>query len=462
MKQVRASDINMIMLQTKALKYFGFLSMEFEKVIVYDNPKTSYVEIKGNNLVYHLQNDATIANAVALTVHIILHILSNHFDRQGSRNEMIWTLATDHCANYYIRRMCEYTKKTICRLPDDHIYFPQLAQKDPDMIAEEAYTILMDNVQEIPCGFSSSLGEIQDNGNTVEVSATGNGKSMQGGKDTTKGNGGKDKQDSDGKSNGNGNNPDNNDGNDDNGNDGEGQSDADFQKKLDSVRDSGKLLFLTDSTDLKGDIDAKLVRYLESLFDVNIVWEEILRQALKYYAKSPETRTWTRKNLYIPHYRVPGYGDDCNEVNTLIIAVDLSGSISDKDFGKFVSIICEASKFYKKLIVLPHEVSVSEVITLQNTNPKASFDKVRQMTGGGGTSHEDVFDHIEDIYMAGSDLISSVVFLTDFYSDVEQIYSRYKFLRDMETVWVVPQYKEYGTKEVILPGCKTTTIPVKL
>ena len=335
------------------------------------------------------------------------------------------------------------------------------------MIAEEAYAILMDSVQEQQQGsMSSSFGEIHDNDSTVEVEATGGsngGKKMEGGKDTTKGKGNSKSEEKDNSNdNGNGNGQNDNGEGDGEGDNGDGQSEADFQKKLDSVKDSGKLLFLSESSDLKGDIDAKLVRYLESLFDVNIVWEEILRQALKYYAKSPETRTWTRKNLYIPHYRVPGYGDDCNEVNTLIIAVDLSGSISDKDFAKFVSVVCEASKYYKKLIVLPHEVSVSEVIVLQNTNPKAAFDQVRKMTGGGGTSHQDVFDHIEDIYMAGSDLISSVVFLTDFYSDVEQVYSRYKFLRDMETVWVVPQYGCHGVSEVVLPGCKTTTIPVKL
>lgn len=111
-------------------------------------------------------------------------------------------------------------------------------------------------------------------------------------------------------------------------------------------------------------------------------------------------------------YFMPDY---LRESIKVLVAVDTSGSIGDKERTDFISEIAGMAKAFRsqiEMIFLTHDTEVHDDIRMEN----GKIAKIQEMKfhGGGGTSHEPVMDYIEKKHRD----TKLAVFLTDGYSDL--------------------------------------------
>ena len=133
-------------------------------------------------------------------------------------------------------------------------------------------------------------------------------------------------------------------------------------------------------------------------------WREVLREFVASHARNDYS--WARPNrrflwqgLYLP-------GLHSEELGDVVIAVDTSGSVGERELGVFAAEVNGIlAAFDCAMTVLYHDTVVQRVQTWRSGDGELVLDPV----GGGGTSHRCVFD-----WPDRSDLSPScVVCLTD-------------------------------------------------
>ena len=111
--------------------------------------------------------------------------------------------------------------------------------------------------------------------------------------------------------------------------------------------------------------------------------------------------------------------------------------------------------YYKSLYVYIHDTIIHDTIIINSLFSEeqiiSAFRK-KGIKGRGGTSHKEVFDKIE--LLTQYEKVSSILFLTDFYSDIQNIYKGYNFLKNFETIWLITG-NEKLKGDNILNGCST-------
>ena len=154
----------------------------------------------------------------------------------------------------------------------------------------------------------------------------------------------------------------------------------------------------------RGDLPGGLHRAVAGVLRPAADWRAELREFLSSHAKNDYS--WTRPNrrfvargLYLP-------GLHSEELGSVVIAVDTSGSIGEAELNAFASeanAILEA--FDCTATVLYHDAAVTGVQEWRSTDGPLVLDPV----GGGGTSHRCVFE-----WLAKSDeAFACVICLTD-------------------------------------------------
>jgi predicted metal-dependent peptidase len=158
---------------------------------------------------------------------------------------------------------------------------------------------------------------------------------------------------------------------------------------------------------VRGQLPAGLARLVEEVLQPRVDWRDVLREfvsshARNDYAWSPPNRRFVHAGLYLPGLRSEELGD-------VVLAVDTSGSIGEKELARFAAEaqgILEA--FDCTLTILYHDSDVQRVQHWRSGDGPLVLEPV----GGGGTSHLCVFDRIA----AQGELPTCVVCLTDLYS----------------------------------------------
>ncbi len=154
----------------------------------------------------------------------------------------------------------------------------------------------------------------------------------------------------------------------------------------------------------RGDLPGGLRRAVESVLRPAADWRSLLREFLSSLAKNDYS--WTRPNrrfvargLYLP-------GLHSEELGSVLIAVDTSGSIDEAQLAAFASEVnAILDAFDCAVTVLYHDTTIQGVQAWRSTDGPLVLDPV----GGGGTSHRCVFD-----WLAQSDEpFACVVCLTD-------------------------------------------------
>lgn len=421
------SDTRKKFLISKTAVFFGLCLMKYQWVLDFNSPNgaRAYVALARNGLdngciylsnEYVCQTGFTHNHLAFVLEHELLHILNGHGLRIGNRDPKIWNMATDHCINIFLRDVYEEEVHERYRNltepfggweEGDLVIFDEL--KDKDLKAEEVYEWLIKNWNE---RFASE--ELQPS-----------------------------EKDSDGQKN-------------------SGQSSVKWYKVTDkktgrqyivsdnvpdpqsarSAQADGRAIFENHKS--IGKLPANIQRYLEAILHVEIPWNLLLDKAIKKCVKIvPCDRSFRNINIfYRPHdILLPGstLGEENEGVGTLVIGVDTSGSISDKDLGEFSSIIMESSRHFREVRLLTHDVEIHQDILFNQDNINQFKEKIMEsgFEGGGGTSHHHFFHVVEEMWRDNPDEVSMVVMLTDAYSDIESIWSTFNWTTHVPTVAIL-------------------------
>jgi len=195
-----------------------------------------------------------------------------------------------------------------------------------------------------------------------------------------------------------------------------GSSQAEWKRAIQSAADRAKA---------QGNMPDNLARIVQELVDPKVPWQEMLRTIIMRSA-SREAHTWARphrrrlvtQGVVLPSYTGFGAGE-------IVIGVDTSGSISDRELKVFMtemqSILDVARP--ERIWVVPCDAQVHEVSEL------APEDDLRvnqpPLGGGGGTAFEPVFEWVEEQGIEPS----ALVYLTDMYGSFPREAPPYK------TIW---------------------------
>jgi predicted metal-dependent peptidase len=154
----------------------------------------------------------------------------------------------------------------------------------------------------------------------------------------------------------------------------------------------------------RGELPAGLGRSVETILHPPADWRSVLREFVSSHARNDYS--WARPNrrlisqgLYLPGLR-------SEELGSVVLAVDTSGSIDEKLLGMFAAEANAVLAAYDCAVtVLCHDVAVQKVQTWTSTDGPLLLDPV----GGGGTSHVCVFD-----WLSASDIDAvCLIALTD-------------------------------------------------
>jgi predicted metal-dependent peptidase len=422
----------------------------------------------GETITYLVDNNLTTKFFIFVNIHEILHIISKHCERGIGKNRIIFNLAIDHVVNRTIKTI----DKNLVEVPEKCVFFTEIESKHPNKSAEFIYDLLLD--QERNKEFNIEIVEHE-----FEIIKDENNNSSNNNK-------------SDNKSN---NSEDNSTDQSDSESESESDSDKNSKSNGNSIKvkiikytnnktgKSFEIPFEYDGTETelkksekneneifeksrmlweylgksKGNSTNGLMEYLSDIFKVEVPWDKITEDAILYPVQNNKHKTWMYPNIITRKFaRTRGNSSRCTQPNTLIVGIDTSGSVSTEDLNKFVGVILGSVDYYDSLIGIVHDYEIKDEFEIKKINESKILDKFSKLKGRGGTSHKHIFNRIEELYEYS--LISTVVFLTDFESDVESIYKDYKWIKLIPTVWVLNSKHEVNLEKDYV--YKTTYIQI--
>ena len=415
---------------SRTLEYFGILAMgipmicadskEYEKVV-----PGSLAFTTGDKMVFAAEDKLNAKQLIGIIVHEMLHIVSDHIQRRNFREPGLWNVATDHVINRLILKLEKENKHPIS-MADGGVYFEKLDRDHPDASAEEIYNVLLKDMQQntnkyiskMTCGSAcNQTGEGDGEGDPQDGDSDGdgNGKPKFQYTEVTDSNGKKMYSSSSA--------------------DDDGMTDDEKKKAketTDTLLDVGRSLLGSMN---KGNMPGELAQYLTEVYQVKIPWDTILEQSILFPVQGAKKRSWTEKNIYIRNVRIPGRIREM-DVGSIVVGFDCSGSISDEDVKKFAGVVSSASNNFRKTYVYVHDTIIHETYEFERGVDEFTLKSILKITGRGGTSHKYVFDKVRELHEYDIN-ISSVIFSTDFYSDVLEIYKNYEWMDYIPTVWAI-------------------------
>lgn len=423
------SDMKMVILNNSKLKYFGIIAYGLDRFIflkeqnaLFKNKQAlAYTDGKG---IYYLANgNNTLSEVLSITIHEVAHVILEHIQRGKGKHRIAWNLACDHVVNTIIYELAK-EKETgngmnYISWIDNYFFVEEVYKQEPTIHAEKMYEYICDEIKSnrykitVYTGSGPGSGSSNGSGNSdggnptmVEVEDTKTGKKWNMVLDTDVSDKSYEEQD-------------------------------ELMDILDELANKAKSIYNSPGGHHKGNLPGNVASMLEEAFKVKIPWDVIYDDALKYESQNCSDLSWTWKNPYVRNVRVPGEMYDTTP-SAMIVVFDTSGSVSDDSLKKFIGITLSGASLYDQLILIQHDHDISKIDIIEDLESKSEediFQVISRIVGRGGTSHKEVFDKIEEL--SSDVLISTIVFMTDYYSDVEHIYKDYTFMKEFKTIWTI-------------------------
>lgn len=148
----------------------------------------------------------------------------------------------------------------------------------------------------------------------------------------------------------------------------------------------------------KGDLPAGLKRLLQNLKKPEVDWRRVLRNFLGKTVYGLEDYRWDHPNFRHPLAKeviVPGMVKE--DLENVVVVIDTSGSISERELTAFVS---EISGIFKEfdleyVRVITTDAKVHEDVKVKNLK---EFLKGIKFKGGGGTDFRNVFEKVKKCF----------------------------------------------------------------
>ena len=305
------------------------------------------------NMEIHLDTESfvelTKEEAAGLLVHLVYHAALLHPYRKGERNERLYNQACDEVINQMIR-------ETGYTLP----HYVQTSDKYGSMAVEAIY-----NELELQQKNQQRPDESQQQNNQNQS----------------------------------GNSNSNNSGNGNNNSNGQNKLSDDIKFVNKSVTPKLKEAILNSAAAMKaitgknaGDAFETLDAVLNSLQDGSLSWEELLQSYAAELSRGEPSYYKFERRMINQGYYFPS-NEDMNKLEHIMVAFDVSGSVSEKQAEHFLS---EIKKMFnncspEKLTMMTFNTQIVETKEFTDEN---QFTKMN-LRMGGGTALEPVFDWVE-------------------------------------------------------------------
>lgn len=260
--------------------------------------------------------------------HEVLHVVYDHMGRRGNRDPKLWNIADDYCVN----------SDLIEQRVGEKIPVALYDAKFKGQSAEEVYDYLYENAEKIDIG--KLLQQVLD-----------------------------DHLDGDG---------------DGDGDDEDGNRPKLSKAEMDAIRDEIKEAVLQAAQAVgAGNLPAGVKRMIKDLTEPVISWQELLQQQIQSIIK--DDFTWMRPSRRGWHMDAVMPGMKPGETIDICIAIDTSGSISERDIKDFMSeiqgIMDSYNEYKIKVWCFDTEVYNEQNFTSENLDDISSYEPA----GGGGT-----------------------------------------------------------------------------
>lgn len=291
--------------------------------------------------------------------HEVLHVVYDHMGRRGQRDPQLWNIADDYAVNADLKRhkIGEFITTVPC------LYESKYDRKS----AEEIYEDLMKNVHKID--IDDLLEQIIDQ--HLDDNDDGSGSGSDGDK-------------SDGKN---------------------GPEKMTKEEKEQLRQEIKQNIIAAAKSAGAGDLPAGVSRIVKDITEPKMPWRELIATNLTsairtdYSFMRPSRRSWHMDAI------MPGMNP--GEEVELAVALDMSGSISAKDAGIFLSEVKGIMQSFDsyKIHVFCFD---TEVYNMQDFNSD-NLDSIEEyeLKGGGGTNFDCIFDYLKD---RGQDIKRLIVF----------------------------------------------------
>lgn len=394
------------------------VNLHFEPSWEIDTYMTNFIKVYYNPLFVMASPEAQIPLQI---LHEIMHVAFLHNYRREDRDPMLWNIAGDFAINGILKFDCELD------VPD----FWLVSKEFHGKTAEEIYEILSrDKKYGGHYSLQTSMKGAKDKGSDGD----GDGKS------------------GDGQENSYPNWSDQLDGNNGNGdksnskcpcgtqfsttNEIEGQQKTKEQIEYEIQQIKGLVAQAATVAKAAGNLPGGLEQIIDVLFEHKVDWraalaEFIERVAMPDYNWSRPSKRYVQFGSYLPSLR------PIDKEGVIAVAIDTSGSISDKELSAFLSELSAiiSSNFIKEVHFYQCDAAIHKYEVLE----RHDLPLKGKVYGRGGTDFRPVFDHIRK-----NDIdIDALIYFTDLYGAWPDNPPEYPVL------WVVlnsmPEYKPpYG------------------
>ncbi len=177
-------------------------------------------------------------------------------------------------------------------------------------------------------------------------------------------------------------------------------------EKLDHIERS--IAVFQQMKKIMGDLPAGLSRFYTKLLTPEIDWRRLLKNLVDKVVQGAEDYFWDTPNFRHPFAEdiiLPSPGE--KEKPNIIIAIDTSGSITEKELTRFISEVSEILKQdgLDNVLVITTDVVVHEKVLVKDIK---DIPKKINFKGGGGTNFKDIFEKVKNPEL--------MVFFTDGYA----------------------------------------------
>lgn len=415
--QEKIRKVRTKLLASDSLKLFGCLLYRFQINLIDCDSLTASCGISkiDKSLVINLGkkfiSELKFKELIFLLVHEIMHFLYNHLDQKEGYDNIILNLANDHVINDKIRMDIANSTTDIFSIARNLEMLKDAFIVDKfkgvDATSYEVYHYLMKNVTYITItnsGDGDNNGGDSDAKQNQEIEIT-----------------------------------------DQNGKKHKIKLDIKYSKEKKICKEITEELktevrSILETSRNKGNSPGRLIKAIMDLVKIEVPWDILLEKAISSTVVVSSNKSWKNinKRLYSAVNMILPYSDVEEQKDNLYLVIDTSGSILDRTLVKFFTVVKNSLEYFKNIVVITHDCVISGYtkIAADEFDMKSSdILKIKK----GGTSHKDVFDRIEKDYEKSED-IGLVLLLTDFCSDIEEIYSNYKWVYEIP-IKVIAQSK---------------------
>jgi predicted metal-dependent peptidase len=286
-----------------------------------------------------------------LVAHEVLHVVYDHMGRRGDRDPQIWNIADDYCVNADLKKhkIGQFITTVPC------LY----EQKYDGKAAEEVYDDLMKNVKKI--SMDDLIEQLLD-----------------------------DHLDSDDGDEGEG------DGEDGSGNKkGKGRPQLSDEEKERIRQEVKQAIINASSTAEAGSLPAGVERLIRQATDPVMPWRELIQTNLTSAIRTDYS--WMRPSRRGWHMDAIMPGMTPGEEIDVVVAIDMSGSISDKQAQQFLGEIggmMDAFDGYKvHVFCFDTEIYNPQDFNSENMDGIDTYEPM----GGGGTDFDAIFEYLKKV-----------------------------------------------------------------